>query len=747
MTTRNAFRRLSATIAALAALSACPILQAQPKVVLISLDGAKPELIQSFLANGTLSPRTGIGLLMAKGATAAQNITATPSLTAVSHIAIATGSTAVNNDVPANTYHAVAQPIGNTTSGFSAPIGGYQFNPLGPNPSPSAVPLWVSLRNANPPRKVVTATWPGGDGLDVTLFGTGNPAPVVQAAVPTRTVDYTVPFGAFAGIGAEGYVKTGADFVADDGTFTAQLAAAGKLSYSPVRVSGPIGVTLSGPPVSTFFCSPAATSSPCGASSAARTLPFTVKAAAIDTTDDGTTNYDTLVFFNADAPAPQIAPGPFTLPATGPAYAASGGTSAKFFLEGTGNVVGTAFFVSFLAPDLSTVRFARYGLNAIPRNAPVIASINDVHENVGFWAAQPDFRIPERLSPGFLAIPDLELEAIYEDQVRTFVAYQTALGLRAISQNQDADLVMIYIEQPDGSGHQWTLTDKRQPTNYLDNRTVGTAGDPPGAIGQDPAVTTRFATYLKYAYRQANAAVQAIIKAVGVDAQGSPRSNVIVVSDHGMAPFHTAVNLRNVLLEGGMTTNDLSAIRFPTSGPSVNLYVNLSGREPGGTVSAAEYVVLQDRIATILANASDTNAFYNPTARKLFNAVVKRPTSCGQVGFCTNSEIGQDFGDVFAIMEEGYNFDGTQSPLVPRLGDAASATPRYSVPNFYGAHGYASDLPSMSAILFAAGPNIKTGAKVNLVYNIDIAPTILQILGLPPSPTANGTVISGILLP
>ena len=43
----------------------------------------------------------------------------------------------------------------------------------------------------------------------------------------------------------------------------------------------------------------------------------------------------------------------------------------------------------------------------------------------------------------------------------------------------------------------------------------------------------RFATYLKYAYQQANAAVQAIIKAVGVDAQGRPRSNVIVVSDHG----------------------------------------------------------------------------------------------------------------------------------------------------------------------------------------------------------------------
>ncbi len=293
-------------VAAMLGLSSCALLPAQPKVVLISLDGAKPELIQSYLASGALSPRTGLGLLMTNGAMAAQNITATPSLTAVSHIAIATGSTAVNNDIPGNTYHAVAQPIGSTTSGFSGPIGGYQISPLGPNPSPTAVPLWVTLRSANPPRKVATATWPGGDGLDITLFGTGNPAPLVQAAVPTRTVDYTVPFGAFAGIGAEGYTKTGADFAADDGTITAQLVAAGTVSYSPVRVSTPIGVTLTGPPAPTFYCSSTATSTPCGASSAARMLPFTIKAAAIDTTNDGITNYDTLVFFNADALSPQF---------------------------------------------------------------------------------------------------------------------------------------------------------------------------------------------------------------------------------------------------------------------------------------------------------------------------------------------------------------------------------------------------------------------------------------------------------
>src|SRR5262249_17866782 len=72
-----------------------------PRVVLISLDGAKPDLIQKFIDEGVL-PRDGGLARLSHGAVAVQNVTASPSLTAVSHIAIATGSTAVHNDIPSN---------------------------------------------------------------------------------------------------------------------------------------------------------------------------------------------------------------------------------------------------------------------------------------------------------------------------------------------------------------------------------------------------------------------------------------------------------------------------------------------------------------------------------------------------------------------------------------------------------------------------------------------------------------------
>ena len=583
----------------------------------------------------------------------------------------------------------------------------------------------MQLRNAG--LKVVTATWPGSDGADISISGT-----LVQAAVPTRTTDYTVPFGAFGGLGAQGFTLSRTDFARADETLVTQLETAGHTSFSPVRVTKS--------PVETVYCAPD-TSSSCGTSAEfGRTLQYDIKVAALDTTMDDQRHYDTLVFFDANV---GILPGPFALPATGPAYVQSDGPSDTFFFEGSGNKVGTAFFVTHLAPDLSTVRFARYAANFIPRHAAVVSVVDDVNSHVGFWVPQPDFRIIERLSPGFTNFSDRELERLYRDQVVTFTDYQTRLGQHAIAQNPDADLVMMYFEQPDGSGHQFTLTDPRQATNPLDPTSIGTPGNPPDATGQDMDKVDRYARHLELAYKTANRAVQRIMDAVGFDEQGALRGNVIVVSDHGMAPFHTAVRLDTLLAKAGI---DTGLLNIRTTGPVTNIYINLEGREAGGTVTPAAYQTLVESIAEALREATDPNPTYNPTAAPLFTSVRTRPVACGQPGFCTNAHIGQDSGDVVALMAEGYNFDGTQTPMVSRLGDTdPSVTTVYSVPNFYGAHGHDSTLPSMSAILYAAGPSLQQGRRIRRVRNIDIAPTVLQILGVEPAPTVDGTVIPNIL--
>ena len=148
---------------------------------------------------------------------------------------------------------------------------------------------------------------------------------------------------------------------------------------------------------------------------------YSIKVAALDTTNDSTTNYDTVVMFDANHGSIL---GPFTAGplGTGPAYIQpSTKISGLFYLEGHSNKAGVRYFVSQLAPDLSPVRIARSSTSFIPRNAAVLADGDDINNNVGFWQPQADFRIVERIDgppSTFTSFPDTELEAIYEELVR-----------------------------------------------------------------------------------------------------------------------------------------------------------------------------------------------------------------------------------------------------------------------------------------------------------------------------------------
>jgi hypothetical protein len=623
----------------------------------------------------------------------------------VNHITIATGSAAAKTDIASNTFHLLASPFTSNISGFGAPIGGYEINGPAESLNPTAFPIWHSLRAAG--KTVVTATWPGGDGVDVRAPGLPTTSPIIQSS-SVRTVDYTVPFGEFGGVGGQGFTLTAADFSAAPQATVDALTAAGKTSFSPVlqKTTELEHFTVG--------------------------LTYSIQVAALDTTDDATVNYDTLVFFDSTN---GIKPGPFSLPSTGPAYVkASDSKSSPFYLEGSPKKGGCAFFVSVLAPDLSTVHIARYSVDDIPPNPPVQANVDDINNNVGFWADQADFRFPERLNPGLTNFSDAELEAIYEDQVVSFVDYQTRIALRAIQQNPNADLVMVYIEQPDGSEHQFLLVDPRQASNPRDPNSIG--------ANQDPAKVARYAGYIEKAYQAANEAVARIMDAV-TNGVGDLESNVMVVSDHGFDPFHTAVSMGNLLASSGIP---ISKVRAVTSGPAVNFYISLVGREPNGTVLPAEFVTLQQQILQLVNNYRDANLNYaGKRSKPLFDKVYARPLPSDlndpSFGRATTDIIGQDFGDVFAMLTTGYNFDGAQSPVVQRLGDPPAASPVLQVPNFYGAHGYDPNLKDMGAIFFAAGPDVLPGER-GMIKNVNIAPTIARILGVKPDSTVQGGALS-----
>jgi predicted AlkP superfamily pyrophosphatase or phosphodiesterase len=96
------------------------------------------------------------------------------------------------------------------------------------------------------------------------------------------------------------------------------------------------------------------------------------------------------------------------------------------------------------------------------------------------------------------------------------------------------------------------------------------------------------------------------------------------------------------------------------------------------------------------------------------------------------------------MLTDGYNFDGTQNPVVQRQGDAPSTAPVLSVSNFYGAHGYDPNIKDMSALFVAAGPDIGKG-KLDLVHNIDLAPTFDKILKVQRDATVEGKALKNIL--
>ena len=683
---------------------------ATAQTILLSIDGATPWLLNQYFADGSIPANQGLGLLKSVGYSATQNITCSPSLTAACHISIGTGSTTNNTDIPQNFFHLVKSPFNTGISGFGAPIGGYPDDNNAPtNYVPTATPIWSSLQAAG--KTVVSATFPGADGVNVVLPGTST---VIQPGTD-RTVSYTVPFGASTGSPyfATGYSFNASNFSAASSTVLSQLTAAGINYVGTPEVTSIRNYTNV-------------------------TTPVNVQAVAISTKTAGV--FDSLVFFDSNKGI--IKPGSLALPATGSALInPSTGISSTFYLgtDNAGNQVGTSFYVTNLDPTLSSVRIIGAKSSFIPTNSNVASSVTDINTHVGFWPSDPDFSIPERIASGLTNFTQSELNAVYQDQSKTFIQYQTDVLKRAIDKNPNANLVLGYIDQPDASSHQFLLTDPRQATNPTNPSSISTSV---GGTGQDPATVALYASNVKDAYIKVNNAVQSIIDKVGVDANGKPKENIIVVSDHGFEPFHTSVNLNAYLAAQGFNTKEVRAV---TSGAAVQIYINLQGREPDGTVSQARFLTLQQQVKSALQNFLDTNSHYTLGASSVnvfdLNNLYTRPTKLGDPNFGleTDSVIGKDFGDVFALLSVGYNFDGTQSPAVARLGDTSSSF--LSLPNFYGAHGYDPTIDKLSAVFFAAGPDIGQGV-LPVIHNIDITPTIDNLLGVQSASTVNGTALN-----
>ena len=397
----------------------------------------------------------------------------------------------------------------------------------------------------------------------------------------------------------------------------------------------------------------------------------------IDSSDDATENYDTVILnTERSGAAPAI-----TLQ--------ENAWGSMILLERA--YAGADFLIQKISPDTVTLYHT-----GVERNNAAPKELKDaLNEKFGPFPAGAD---SYALEHGWITAEDdlylMEKQSTYMAEVAAWV-YST----------YHPDLMLTWQDPFDSAGHQFLLTDPRQ-LNY------------------SPELAATYKEYYQRAAKIADNSLKIMLDTFDLDT-----TTVMLTGDHGMAPLHTRVYVNTILENAGLLTLDRqnSVVLSETkafaicSGGAVHVYINLMGREKGGgTVSEDEYTDIQSQIVDLLKDLTDANS-----GEAVFQRVLTRDELV---------PLGLDHhnsGDVFAQAFPGYHMDGW------RGNDFI-----FESADFYGQHGFDSNLPEMYTIFIAAGGDVpQTGETIQPVRVVDYAPTIASLLDFMPAPTVDGLPI------
>ena len=216
------------------------------------------------------------------------------------------------------------------------------------------------------------------------------------------------------------------------------------------------------------------------------------------------------------------------------------GEWASVYLPVEGRKVGAWVRVTSLAEDLSAVSVYLGAPGANRGDPPEYLDLMETE--LGPWPGGPDNFHWRR---GEI---DDETWWTQAGRLADYLRDLTLTNLR----RDDWDLLMTYLPLLDEAQHEFLLTDSRQ-ADY----------DAEGG-----ARRKRFEGYIERAYQRADAILVRWMDAA------PPGTNFVIVSDHGMVPVHTYVNL-NMALESagfGVTLDDATEVRAYTSGSTANIW-------------------------------------------------------------------------------------------------------------------------------------------------------------------------------
>jgi len=201
------------------------------------------------------------------------------------------------------------------------------------------------------------------------------------------------------------------------------------------------------------------------------------------------------------------------------------------------------------------------------------------------------------------------------------------------------------------------------------------------------------------ALRKQDAALGALLD--GLEREGRLASTtLLIVSDHGMLPVERSVDLEQALAQAGIPADVIGGGGFAT----VDLreprrWLFLPRETPAGRAQRAER-------AAAVARALGLEAW---------------PRGAGPPELPSGNPR---FGDVVALAPAGTLIVGHTDSV----GQAAAAL----AGPLRGAHGYRPELPEMTGLFAAIGRDVAPGARPPLVHAVDVAPTVLSLLGVTP---------------
>jgi len=699
-------------VALLASLAAAPAAAAPPPgkgapsdtAVFFVADGLRQDIVAKYAAQGLLPTMSSF---LKNGTKASGNgiLTQAPPNTGAGWYSLATGAWPGVTGSTNNTFHRSGTVFTNRTSAFDAGV--LQAESI----AQSAVRSGL---------KVAQVEWAGG----------------ANASIPGPTVDFR-SFLSGRGV-ATNFIGSAGDVLFDDAAF---ITSFGLQFDTPAGHAGQAPFAAAAPTDAAGWTNVPASYSP-AKEMRLRVLDFGTdkygqNAYIYDSTDDGATNYDKVLFSPTRDGADVVA-----------TLAEGEWADVKVTVVGggfAGKTAGMLLRVEELSADLSRVRLFHTSVTRATATWPTWPGEPGYTEFGEFLAKEfatstaADFAV---LEAGVVSEETYVEQGLYWSEAHWPI-------LEYIVETYDPDLLLAGNPVTDEFQHQFL--------GLVTPTLIGGAPNPAfDDVDLDGVADGRVAAregFIRAAYVEADQTLTLARTLMGTN------PTTFVSSDHGFAPQFLAVDASKVLVDLGLLSKpQTSNCRLATgetigkakacwAGGTVQVYLNLAGRDPVN--ASLQQVPASQEAATVtqvksaylaLADSNDWTRDGNAEGWKVIDRAFTRaearyipngPGSTSDMAHPTRT------GDLVVFSYPPYQFD------------AATPGTLVSFSHFFGQHGYVPDVQdlaanvNMRATFLAGGTGIAKGTVT--ARTIDLAPTLAFILGIPEPQHSQGRVLTEVV--